>query len=476
MPRDFGNSFQRATPISLQSKLTNSIGGKDKFDFLRFSLSGSSDVSVSLSRLTKSSKLTLLAGDGNTITSSSRLNKRTQQINTNLSPGTYVLRVQHTGETATYRLNLTATPYLDPTSTPPTSFSLPTPPIPPTPSPLPIPPTPSAPPTPFNSFYGYGLVNAAAAVAKAIAPTDAVTTPFPDVPDGSFIGADKAWQVDAVKAPEVWAKGFKGQGVVVAVLDTGIDNTNSYLSKSLWTNTKEIPFNGKDDDNNGFVDDTRGWDFANADNTPIDLDGHGTFVSGIIADSLTGIAPDAKIMPVKVANDEYVSQTDLANGIYYAVQNGAKIINISSGLPSGYPSSTSVQDAIKFAYQNNVLVVASAGNEGNYAVQPTNPGYFVATNNYGITVGATDKTGKFADFSNPAGSTPLNYVVAPGVDVYSDKFDDWFYPTFEKSSGTSFSAPAVSAVAALMLSANPNLTPNQIETILTSTANPAVVV
>jgi subtilisin family serine protease len=454
MMRDFGNNLRKSTAISLNSKVRNTIGGQDKFDFVNFNLSGTSNVSISLSRLTKSANFKLLDSNGNTISLSSRVNRKTRQLNTELNPGTYFLRIRGTRQATNYTLSLATTP---------------TPLLTPVPPQLPV-------SSSFNPLYGYGLVDAAAAVSKAIAPDAAVTTPFPDVPDGSTPDANKAWQVDAVKAPEVWAQGYKGQGVVVAVIDTGVDYGNSYINKSLWMNYKETLFNNRDNDKNGYVNDVDGWNFVNDNNFPSDSNGHGTFVAGLITDSLTGIAPDAKIMPIKVTDDGLESQTDIANGIYYAVQNGAKIINISSDLLPGATSAPDVQQALKFAYQSNVLVVISAGNEKQQgAFKPDDPGNFAATNNYGITVGATTKSGQLADFSNPAGNIPLNYVVAPGVDVYSDGFDSSLNSKFMPGSGTSYSAPLVSGVAALMLSANPNLTVNQLENILLSTANPSVI-
>ncbi|NJR63254.1 MAG: S8 family serine peptidase [Cyanobacteria bacterium CRU_2_1] len=288
--------------------------------------------------------------------------------------------------------------------------------------------------------------------------------PFANVPDS---GLTSLWGLDKIKAPEVQAKGFKGQGVTVAVLDSGIDYFNSYLSNNIWTNSREIPGNKIDDDRNGYVDDTRGWDFTQNDNTPLDIDGHGTFVAGIIADPVFGVAPGAKVMPVKVAANDLAFDNDIADGIYYAVKNGADIINISYGQQSEI--NLKLQQAIRFARENNVAIVMSAGNQRQQgATQPTNPALFSVLGNYGIAVGAIDQTGKLADFSNPAGNNRINYVVAPGVDITSDDLGD----SLTSWSGTSFSAPYVAGVAALMLSANPNLTPSQIESILTATANP----
>jgi len=320
---------------------------------------------------------------------------------------------------------------------------------------------------PFSPLYGYGLVDASAAVARAIGQA-----PFPEVADGT---AAYLWGVNAVKAPEVWARGYRGQGVIVAVLDTGVNDFSPYLSDSIWQNPREISWNGLDDDRNGYIDDVRGWDFANNDNSPVDIDGHGTFIAGVITDSTVGIAPDAKVMPIKIDNayGGYGGAEDswIANGIYYAVRNGAKIINLSYGSPAA--ASFELQVAIRYARQQNVFIVMSAGNDGNDETRPANPGFFTADQDLGVVVGAVDRNNRFADFSNPAGNQPLNYLVAPGEDVYSTPLESTGR-RYAIDSGTSFSAPAVAAIAALMLSANPNLTPDQIEQILIDTANPIV--
>jgi subtilisin family serine protease len=118
----------------------------------------------------------------------------------------------------------------------------------------------------------------------------------------------------------------------------------------------------------------------------------------------------------------------------------------------------------------------AAGNERNSgAIRPSEPA-FAASRNLGIAVGAIDRSGRVADFSNPAGNRPLDYVVAPGVDIFSTYYQPTNFlqrNTYGISSGTSFAAPYVSGVAALMLSANPSLTPDQIENTLIATANPS---
>ncbi|MEH1825938.1 MAG: S8 family peptidase [Nostoc sp.] len=308
----------------------------------------------------------------------------------------------------------------------------------------------------YNSTNGYGLINGAAAVAKAIGQNT-----FADVPD---LGGNN-WGADLVKAPEVWAHGYTGKGVVVAVLDTGVDYNHEDLSNNIWTNSKEIPGNGIDDDGNGYVDDSSGWNFSDNNNNTLDQNGHGTHVSGTIAGEnnnygVTGIAYDAKIMPVKVLNDSGSgSYSSIAKGIHYAVDNGANVINLSLG---GGSSNRTLESAINYASSKGVIVVMAAGNDGN-----SSPGY-PARYAYksGIAVGAVDRNNNMPDFSNRSGTNEISYVTAPGVKVYSSVPNNQ-YATY---SGTSMATPHVAGIVALMLSANPNLTDAQVRQIVTETA------
>ncbi|RAM51152.1 MAG: subtilisin [Hapalosiphonaceae cyanobacterium JJU2] len=308
----------------------------------------------------------------------------------------------------------------------------------------------------YNSTSGYGLVNASKAVAKA---TNQNT--FADVPD---LGGNN-WGADLVKAPETWTQGYTGKGVVVAVLDTGVDYNHQDLSSNIWTNSKEIAGNGKDDDGNGYIDDYYGWNFDGNNNSTLDVNGHGTHVSGTIAGvnngyGVTGIAYDSKIMPVKVLDDEGSgSYSAIAKGIYYAVDNGANVINLSLG---GGRSNDTLQKAIEYASNKGVTVVMAAGNDGGS--QPAYPARYA--DKYGIAVGAVDKNKNLADFSNRAGEKQLTYVTAPGANVYSTLPGN----KYASYNGTSMAAPHVAGVVALMLSANPNLTDAQIRQILAETS------
>jgi subtilisin family serine protease len=126
----------------------------------------------------------------------------------------------------------------------------------------------------YSAISGYGLVNAAAAVAGILNQS-----PFANVP--TFGGAND-WGVNLVNAPEAWARGYTGQGIVVAVLDTGVDRNHADLAGNIWTNAGEIANDGLDNDGNGYVDDVYGWNFANGNNNTLDGNSHGTHVAGTI--------------------------------------------------------------------------------------------------------------------------------------------------------------------------------------------------
>ncbi|HEY9671425.1 MAG TPA: S8 family peptidase [Waterburya sp.] len=310
----------------------------------------------------------------------------------------------------------------------------------------------------YNINYGYGLVNAAAAVARAIGENSS----FADVAN---LGGDD-WGRDMINTPEVWAHGYTGQNIIVAVIDTGVDYNHPDLDANIWINSGEIPDNGIDDDGNGFIDDVRGWDFVGNDSNPMDENDHGTHVAGIIAAEdngfgITGVAPHATIMPVRVLDAHGSgSWSNVAAGIRYAVDNGANVINLSLG----GAASSEVQLAVQYAAQHNVVVVMAAGNFAES--QPASPASLA--NQWGIAVGAVDHSDNLASFSNHAGVSPLNYVVAPGMDIVSTTRNN----TYQSFNGTSMATPHVAGVVALMLSANHDLTPTQVERILTTTGNP----
>ncbi|MBW4520474.1 MAG: S8 family serine peptidase [Scytolyngbya sp. HA4215-MV1] len=430
-----GNTLGTAFNIGvLNSSLTfnDFVGTADPLDFYSFSIDTTSTFNLSLTGLSADADAFLIhdannngvVDTGEVVAASTLGGTAAESIGQGLSAGTYYIEIaQFSGDT-TYTLDVSA-------------------------SAVNLPPG-------FNVNYGYGLVDAAAAVAAALGlPT------FADVPDRG--GND--WGLDQVRAPEVWNQGYTGQGVIVAVVDTGVDYNHVDLSGNIWVNAGEIAGDGIDNDNNGFIDDVRGWDFVDADNDPMDTEGHGTHVSGTIAGmnngfGVTGVAYNSTIMPVRVLGPNGGSSTGVAAGIIYAVNNGADVINLSLG--GGF--STEIRDAIEYAFNQGVVVVMAAGNEGQS--QPGFPARHAT--DWGIAVGAVDITNTLANFSNRAGTTPLDYIVAPGVDVLSTTPNN----TYSSFSGTSMATPHVAGVAALILSANPGLTPAQVEALLTGTANP----
>ncbi|WP_416666468.1 S8 family peptidase [Egbenema bharatensis] len=320
----------------------------------------------------------------------------------------------------------------------------------------------------FDFFYGYGLVDAAAAVAQAIGQ--------PRFSSLDPLGGEN-WSLDLVNAPAAWAQGFTGQGVTIAVIDSGIDYNHPDLFGNLWSNSREIPDNGIDDDGNGYVDDRLGWNFVSNTNNPADddRDGHGTHVAGIIAgqkgSGKLGVAYDAKIMPLKVLNRRGEADGDavIAEAIRYAVNQGARVVNLSLGGDPGSGVAPELESALRFARDSGVVVVMASGNERQQlgALRSGDPAFFGAVRDLGISVGAIGADRRMYLDSNPAGKIPHSFVVAPGVQVQST-VPGGFYDRYD---GTSMATPHVAGVVALMLSANPTLTPAQVEAILVATAD-----
>ena len=258
-----------------------------------------------------------------------------------------------------------------------------------------------------------------------------------------------------------------GTGVVVAVVDTGVDASLADLAGQLAGNPNEIPDNGIDDDGNGFVDDTQGWDFVADDNDPNDENDHGTHVTGTIvaaADNgigIAGVAPGAKVLPVR-ALDAHGSAYDstVADAFDYAGDMGARIVNASLG----HAGSSKTLTAAMAAHPNTLYVVA-AGNDGVdtdlTAFAPcTSPAANV------VCVGASDNRDERASFSN-YGRTTVD-LFAPGVQILSL----WAGGGYMSLQGTSMASPQVAGEAALALAVDPTATTARLKADVIASADP----
>jgi subtilisin family serine protease len=276
-----------------------------------------------------------------------------------------------------------------------------------------------------------------------------------------------------INAAGAWDISMGDTSIIIGIVDTGVDWDHPDLAANIWINKNEIPGNGIDDDNNGYIDDVRGWDFGGLtgtpDNNPMeDAPYHGTHVAGIasaVTNNGKGVASigyNCKIMAVKTAQDNlknsegqpYITYGD--EGIVYAVDNGARIINCSYG-GSGY--SALDQEMVNYAVQNNVLIVAAAGNDNSSDI------HYPSGYNGVLSVAATDANDKRASYSNYGVSVDVS---APGSDIYST----WQNNTYKSLPGTSMASPLAAGLAGLVASVFPSYTPAQIaEQIRVNTDN-----
>ncbi len=287
-------------------------------------------------------------------------------------------------------------------------------------------------------------------------PDSGTGQPAAGVP-GADIDAELAWNITTGT-----------DRVVIAVIDTGVQLTHPDLAANIWTNPLEIPNNGIDDDNNGYIDDVRGWDFVGNDNQPRDSDGHGSHVSGTIAANrgnggITGVAPEAVIMPLRVFGGLGFSDSGYIRAIDYAIRNGAQVISMSLG----GPLAEGERAAIARALAANVVVVAASGNES--LAGPLYPAVLANEFDHVLPVGAVDRFYRVPAFSNGATSQPplRNFVVAPGIDVLSLTRRG---NEFERLDGTSMATPHVAGVVALVRQANPNLNAMQVVDLISRSA------
>ena len=429
----------------------------DRTDIIRFDVPADAEFSASLDRLTRNADLTLLDANGNVISQSTRSGRSSEQVSATLNAGEsyFVAITTRSWRTVRYRITLQVETLAPPTETPTET---------PTESPTE---TPASQPT--NEAPAETAAPAPAAPATDAITTTPVSNPIDPtdiqpLSDVEYYGGSRDWGLNAVAAPESWAAGYEGQGVTVAVIDTGVDLDHPDLVSSLYVNPGEIAGNGIDDDGNGFVDDVSGYDFVSRDGSPDDGNGHGTHVAGTIAaakngQGATGVAPEAKILPIRVLDNRGSgSDFNVAAGIRYAADVGAQIINLSLG--GGY--SSRIANAIQYATSLGSLVVAASGNES--ASNPSFPARHSAQSTSVISVGAFDSRNRIAGFSNDVGRSGSVQVDAPGVGIFST----YTGGRYGSLSGTSMASPHVAGVAALTLSANPSLTSSELRSLLVS--------
>jgi thermitase len=259
----------------------------------------------------------------------------------------------------------------------------------------------------------------------------------------------------------------------LAVLDTGIEYSHPDLKSNVWHNPHEIKNNGKDDDENGYVDDYYGVNLVKGKGSAADDNGHGTHVSGIAAGlgnnhvGISGLCWTAKVMAVKFMNSKGRGATsDAISGIDYAVRQGAKVINCSFGSSS---KSKSLEDEVAYAKKKGVLLVVAAGNESeNIDSEPSYPASLSASNI--LTVAATTALNQLASFSN-FGQENVD-LGAPGDNILSTYPDS----TYKSLSGTSMAAPLVAATAAMLRAQDGDLTYSDLRKAIrnTVTAIPAL--
>jgi thermitase len=247
-----------------------------------------------------------------------------------------------------------------------------------------------------------------------------------------------------IDAPTAWST--RSSCAKVAILDTGIDTDHPDLKSNVYK-SEDKPNNGKDDDKNGYVDDTYGYNTIKGKGSGEDDNGHGTHVSGIVGGrgnndvGVSGTCWSTKLLAVKFMNSKGKGSTsDAIAGIDYAVKQGFKIVNCSFGSSS---KSSSLHDAVDYAQDHNTLLVVAAGNDSeNIDKHPLYPASYGDSNI--LAVAATTSTDTLASFSN-FGSEAVD-VAAPGDSIYST----YMGGGYRILSGTSMAAPYAAGVAALL--------------------------
>jgi thermitase len=259
-----------------------------------------------------------------------------------------------------------------------------------------------------------------------------------------------------IKATSAWEETKGDEDIIIAIIDTGVDLDHPDLEDKIYSS---------------------GYDFINDDSDATDDNGHGTHVAGIAAaetnnnEGIAGVAWNCKILPVKALNDlGEGGYSEMIEAIIWAADNGADVINLSLG---GDSPADSLENALKYAYDKDIVIVAAAGNEGGAVLYPA------AYDGYCLAVAATNDTDERVDFSNSGGLWESNFgpeidVAAPGEEIVSTVPTWYFGPEFIPygiGSGTSQATPHVAGLAALIKSIKPDLTAGQIMGVIRYSAD-----
>ncbi len=410
---DAGSTRETAADIGAidgTRRLSGTLGLFDRVDMVQFNVARNAQATLRLSGLNQDADIYLVNASGHILGQSTRHGRSDETIEVALGAGDYYLRVFARSFWHT-RYNLTIQTELQPPSVPSVEA------------------TPTFPTSPIP--------------ARSVAP----------LPEVAYFGGSREWNLNAIGAPEAWAAGYTGAGVLVAVIDSGVDLDHPALVNRLYVNPSELSGNCLDNDRNGSIGDLQGYDFVDNDAVAEDGNGHGTHVAGTIA----AVAPGAKILPIRVLDNSGSGNAfDVAAGIRYAADLGAQIINLSLG--GGY--SRAIDAAIEYAKSRNSLIVVAAGNES--AAVPSFPARFSAGDSHVISVGAFSSAGQLASFSNDVGNSGAIQIDAPGVGIYSTTIGG----RHATLSGTSMAAPHVAGLAALTISANPQLSSSEVRELM----------
>lgn len=274
------------------------------------------------------------------------------------------------------------------------------------------------------------------------------------------------WNLMHIHADSAWDTSRGSSSVRIAVIDTGLETSHADLAANVWINPGEIPGNGIDDDGNGYIDDVSGWDFVNNDPIPDDVFGHGTSCAGIIAAvqdnviGVTGIAPLCKLVSLKACNDSgYLYDSYVVPALLYAANQGCKVISMSFYGDQVTPAERS---AIDYCWSHGSLPVAAAGNDAQ--AFPYYPGAYEHTLAVGSHNGSDQKSG-FSNFGSWVD------VAAPGEGISTTATGGGYTTSF---AGTSAAAPHVAGIAALLFSAVPAATNDQVRAAIEDSAIPTI--